>query len=51
MHDILLSAAPGYVVSLPDGTPIASAGSAQKTWQKAETWGQRHLTPPVSTRS
>lgn len=41
----------GYVVYLPDGTPIVSAGSAQQAWQKAETWGQRHLAPSVPSRS
>lgn len=37
----------GYVVYLPDGTPIVSAGNAQK----AEAWGQRHLAPSEPTRS
>lgn len=30
----------GYVVELPDGRCIASAGSAREAWMKAEAWAE-----------
>lgn len=31
----------GYVIALPDGTKIASAGNANKAWEEALSWAQR----------
>lgn len=31
----------GYVISLPDGRRIASAGNAQKAWEGAKDWAER----------
>ncbi|WP_157645474.1 hypothetical protein [Burkholderia ubonensis] len=36
----------GYVISLPDGKQIASAGNAGQAWQKAQDWASRNLTTP-----
>jgi Mg-chelatase subunit ChlD len=35
----------GYVVLLPDGRDIASAGNAGKAWRQAADWASRHLPP------
>lgn len=32
----------GYVIELPDGRPIASAGNAGGAWGKAEDWALRN---------
>lgn len=32
----------GYVVSLPDGRQIASAGNAGQAWSKAHDWALRN---------
>ena len=32
----------GYVVSLPDGRQIASAGNARQAWSKAHYWALRN---------
>ena len=32
----------GYVVSLPNGKAIASAGNASGAWEKAEAWAERN---------
>jgi hypothetical protein len=34
----------GYVISLPDGKQIASAGNAGQAWRKALDWAYRN--PP-----
>jgi hypothetical protein len=36
----------GYVVSLPDGTGIASAGNSNQAWRNALDWANRKLPPP-----
>ncbi|KVZ92681.1 hypothetical protein WL25_16935 [Burkholderia ubonensis] len=36
----------GYVISLPDGKQIASAGNAGQAWRKAQDWASRNLTTP-----
>lgn len=33
----------GYVVTLPDGQQIASAGNAGQAWSKAHDWALRNL--------
>lgn len=33
----------GYVVALPNGQEIASAGNAQKAWEKAQVWAEKNL--------
>jgi hypothetical protein len=32
----------GYVVSLPNGKQIASAGTPAQAWRKAQDWAYRH---------
>lgn len=32
----------GYVVTLPDGRAIGSAGNASLAWEKASAWAHRH---------
>jgi hypothetical protein len=32
----------GYVVSLPEGRAIASAGTASGAWEKAQAWAERN---------
>jgi hypothetical protein len=32
----------GYVVTLPDGKTIASAGNAGQAWRKAQDWAWRN---------
>lgn len=32
----------GYVVTLPDGRKIASAGNASQAWDKAYDWALRN---------
>lgn len=32
----------GYVVVLPDGHQIVSAGNASEAWRKARDWAQTH---------
>jgi hypothetical protein len=36
----------GFVVSLPDGKQIASAGTAGQAWRKAQEWAYRHQPSP-----
>ncbi len=31
----------GYVVALPDGRKVASAGNASQAWEKARDWALR----------
>lgn len=38
----------GYVVTLPDGRRIASAGNAQQAWEQAREWALRNPTAPES---
>ena len=37
----------GYVVTLPNGQSIASAGNANQAWEKAERWGHRNSAKPM----
>lgn len=32
----------GYVVTLPDGRAIGSAGNASLAWEDASSWARRH---------
>jgi hypothetical protein len=33
----------GYVVVLPDGQAVASAGTSRQAWENAQSWAERTL--------